>query len=315
VGGRWFDGLRPVCDAAWARTETLSVDVVLFYAARWCQKRTRDPEPDLALLGEDELADAAARVARNLQADGERVDRLFAGDREEWTSLRRLLLASAVSRVPQAAGEHADEALSKIAVVIFTGTPPSKAAGRLAEGLEGPRNEYIFASPFENWARTVVINHIIDDVRRARRDRRLWEKAQPEAGEDVDPKALALAKDSLAALVRAIAALPPTQRSVMVASLCRTDVDDSVHDQLHEIAPGLFVHGDRRPGSDGEIAQALGTTPHRLAANRSAARRKLARRDPMWNVLLDGLLPHRTTRRLTASPQESEQVPHRGAAR
>jgi RNA polymerase sigma factor (sigma-70 family) len=303
-----------VCEAACAPISTHHVEVVVFYAARWCQKRTREAEPNLARFDEEALADAAGRVVRNLAGDGERVDRLFAGDREEWRSLKRLLTASAASRVPQAAGEHADEALSKIAVVIFTGTPPSRAVERLAEGPEGPRNEYIFTSPFENWARTVVINQIIDEVRRARRDRRLWEKAQPQTGQSVDERAIALAKDSLKALVRAIEALPPRQRSVMVASLCRRDVDDSVHDHLHEIAPDLFVHGDELPSSDGEIARSLGTTTHRLAANRSAARRKLAHRDPTWGLLLDGLLPHRSTKPHGASPQEVEQVQNRGAA-
>jgi hypothetical protein len=313
VVGRWFEALRPVCEAACAPAAMHQVDVVLFYTARWCQKRTGEAEPGPARLEEELLADIAARVARNLGADGERVERLVAGDRGEWTTLKRLLMASAVSRLPHAAGEYADEALQKIAVVLLTGTPPSRAVERLAEGPEGPRNEYVFTAPFGNWARTVVINHVIDEVRRAKRDRPLQEKAEPTAGRDIDPRTLALAKDSLASLVRAIAALPATQRSVMVASLCRRDVDESIHQQLHEIDPDLFVHGEHLPSSDGEIARSLGTTNHRLAANRSAARRKLARRDPMWGLLLDSLLPHRSTKGLGASSQEVERDISRGA--
>jgi hypothetical protein len=313
VVDRWFEGLRSACEAACAPESGFGAEVVLFYAARWCQKRARAAEPDPAPFREEAPA-VAARIVRNLGMDGARLDRLFEGDRREWTSLRRLLLASAAARVPHTAGENADEALSKIAVVIFTGTPPSRAVQRLAEGPEGPGNEYIFISPFENWARAVVINHIIDEVRRAKRDRRLGEKADPGGAPDVDPGALAWARDSLKALISAIEALPRTQRSVMVASLCRQDVDEAVHDELHEIAPELFVHGDDRPSSDGEIARTLGTTAHRLAANRSAARRKLARQDAMWGLILDGMLPHRSTKRIGASTGEAEPATEGGGS-
>jgi hypothetical protein len=283
VGGPWFEALRPVCEAACAKAREPRVDAVLFYAARWCQKQTGEPQPQLAHLDEAALGDVVARIARNLVADGERVDRLVAGDRDEWTRLRRLLLASAAPRSGQRAGEHADEAVQKIAVVLLTGTTPSRAVERLSEGPEGPRNEYIFTSPFENWSRTVVINHVIDEARRARRGQRLRERADTKTPQQ-EARTLLLAEDSLASLLRAIAALPSVQRSVMLASLCRRDLDESLHQRLHQLGPDLFAHGDHLPSSDGEIAEALGTTPHRLAANRSAARRKLARRDPMWGL-------------------------------
>src|SRR5437879_6597808 len=65
VGGLWFEALRPVCEAACAQAARHPVEVVLFYAARWCQKRTRESEPNLAGLDEEAMADAAARVVRN----------------------------------------------------------------------------------------------------------------------------------------------------------------------------------------------------------------------------------------------------------
>jgi hypothetical protein len=44
------------------------------------------------------------------------------------------------------------------------------------------------------------------------------------------------------------------------------------------------------------MAERLCSTPRRVAANRSLARRKLAERDARWELLLDQLLPHASTR-------------------
>jgi hypothetical protein len=103
--------------------------------------------------------------------------------------------------------------------------------------------------------------------------------------------------------VAAVRDLPPVQRSVMVLSLSRRDLDETVRRRLHELAPDLFseAEGGDQPGSDREIAERLGTEPHLVRANRSVARRKLARRDPAWALLLDLLLPHKTTRPLAAA--------------
>ena len=84
----WHDRLRPLCaDAcdvadAGARSEA-AVDTVLFFVARWCQKETGVPEPDAAALDRYQLADVAAHVVRNLAGDGDRVDRLVAGDADQ----------------------------------------------------------------------------------------------------------------------------------------------------------------------------------------------------------------------------------------
>ena len=48
--------------------------------------------------------------------------------------------------------------------------------------------------------------------------------------------------------------------------------------------------------SDNDIAERLGTTVRLVAANRSVARCKLAARDAHWKLLLDVLLPHKSTR-------------------
>ena len=145
----WHEPLRMLCDDAVgvAGSDAPAVDTVLFYVARWCQKETGEAEPDVVALDQDDLADIAARVVRNLIDDGARVDRLVAGDAGAWTELRRQLYASACAHADAAAGEYADEALQKIAVVLLTGTPPSRAAEQLAEAVEGPRNEYVFTSP------------------------------------------------------------------------------------------------------------------------------------------------------------------------
>jgi hypothetical protein len=305
----WHDRLRPLCaDACAVAGSGASVDTVVFFVARWCQKETGVPEPDAAALEGDQLADIAAHVVRNLAGDGERVDRLVAGAAGAWTELRRLLLASAGARAGSAAGEYADEALQKIAVVLLTGTPPSRAAAQLVEALEGPRNEYVFTSPFPFWARAVVINLIVDDKRRQAREREAPQVRAAQTPPCLDAATLKRAHEALPSLLDAIRELPPVQRSVMVWTLVRSDLDPVVTDRLRELAPDLFgataggAGGSGAPATDADNAERLGTTTRLVAANRSAARCKLTARDPHWKLLLDVLLPHRSTR----PPQEED---------
>jgi hypothetical protein len=286
MGDRWFDSLRP-CSSG---------DAVLFYLARWCQKKAGAPEPDVAEFGADELRDAGARIARNLAADGARVERLVAGrDPDAWTKLGRELLASARPRVRAGAADYAKEALQKIAEVLLTGTPPTRAPDQLDRAIEGPGNEYVFDSPFSQWARTIVINLITDDKRRA--GRRAAPPTSKKQRPGLDRELLARAARALPSLLDAIRDLPPVQRSVLALSLARTDVDELVREHLHELAPDLLEEAGTTPiPSDREIADRLDSTVEAVRASRSAARRKLAQHDPLWELLLDALLPHRTTR-------------------
>ncbi len=225
------------------------------------------------------------------------MDRLVAGDAGAWTELRRLLYASACPRADAAAGDYADEALQKIAVVLLTGTPPSRAAAQLAEAVEGPRNEYVFTSPFPFWARAVVINLIVDDTRRRAREREAPPVHSTAKPPSLDAATLEAAHESLPCLLDAVRELPRVQRSVMVWTLARSDLDPEVTERLRGLAPDLFAEtGDGAASSDADIAKRLGTTARLVAANRSAARCKLAARDPHWKLLLDVLLPHRSTR-------------------
>jgi len=306
MGASWHELLRLLCaDACDVAGSGARVETVLFFVARWCQKETGAAEPDVAALDQDILADIAARVVRNLDDDGARVDRLVAGDAGAWTELRRLLHASACSRVDAAAGEYADEALQKVAIVLLTGTPASRAAAQLADALEGPRNEYVFTSPFPFWARAVVINLIVDDKRRQMREREAPPVHVTQKSACLDAATLEHAHKALPALLDAIRELPRVQRSVMVWTLARRDLDPIVTERLRELAPDLFGEiGDEAgapeasgaPASDHDIAERLGTTPRLVAANRSVARCKLAGRDPYWKLLLDVLLPHKSTR-------------------
>jgi hypothetical protein len=301
MSGLWFEVFRPVCEEVCATGGYAHAPVVLFYVARWRQKGVRESEPD-GTGDQREVLGIVERIARNLSDDGARVDRLFEGDADELTALRHLLLSSAGPRAGDAAYEFADEALQKISLVLLTGTPPSRAEKALAMGPDGPANEYIFTSPFPYWAKKVVINLIKDEHRREKRRRqgpvsRAGKKPVP-ATSDGD---LRRAFESLPQLLDAIRGLPKAQRSVMVMSLCRRDVDDLLLDDLRDKAPDLFTPGGPRPASDTEIAELLRTTPRLVAANRSAARRKLVD-DPRWAQLLDALLPHRTT-----APARSEE--------
>lgn len=295
MGDRWWDLLTRSCEAARIPDGPAS-ETVLFYLARWCQKRAGAKEPDPAGFDRPELHETAGRIVRHLAEDGERVERFLDGDRAEMESLHALLLASAARRDAAGAEEHADEAVQKIALVLLTGTPPSLAAERLAAGPDGPSNEYIFTAPFSNWARTVAINHVIDVHRRVKRERAPNAPLKPAPTlARPDLTVLRRAKEALPALIEAIRDLPDVQRDVMVASLRRADVDDVVVECLHAAAPDLFTGDEPRPRSDREIGALMGKTARLVAASRSVARRKLAEADPSWALLLDFLLPHRST--------------------
>lgn len=296
MAGPWFEVFRPVCEKVCATGGySHAPTVVLFYVVRWRQKSAREPEPGADGADHHEIVGIVQRIARNLADDGDRVDRLYQGDADALTELRRVLLSSAGPRANGAAYEFADEALQKISLVLLTGTPPSRAEEVLAAGPDGPANEYIFTSPFPYWAKKVVINLIKDEHRREKRRRRGpigSARKKPVSGPPDGELRRALG--SLPQLLDAIRALPRVQRSVMVMSLCRRDIDDLLFDDLRHKAPDLFSADGPRPASDTEIADLLQTTPRLVAANRSAARRKLID-DPRWAQLLDALLPHKTT--------------------
>ena len=296
MAGQWFEVFRPVCEkvcatGGYAHAPT----VVLFYVARWRQKSAREPEPDAQGIDHHEVFGIVERIARNLADDGDRIDRLYEGDADELTALRRLLLSSAGPRAGEAAYEFADEALQKISLVLLTGTPPSRAEEVLEASPDGPANEYVFTSPFSYWAKKIVINLIKDEHRREKRRRRgTIPPPSKKPGSATPDGELRRAMESLPQLLDAIRSLPKVQRSVMIMSLCRRDLDDLLLDDLRRKAPDLFTADGPRPASDSEIADLLQTTPRLVAANRSAARRKLVD-DPRWARLLDALLPHRTT--------------------
>lgn len=295
----WIEPLRRACaDACVAVGSSVGADTVTFYVARWCQKAARRRRPDVGVLGADRVREIADRVARNLANDGDMVTRLVAGETGAWADLRGLVLASVRARGEPAAEDRADEALQRIAEVLLTGTPPALAAGRLAAGPEGPGNEFVFTSPFPHWARTVAINLVTDEHRRAVRDRTARPPVPVRRPPPIDVAILRDAREALPSLVAEIRGLPPVQRSVIVATLARRDLDEVVRERLHELDGELFADpGDDSIRSDRDIARRLGTTPRLVAANRSAARRKLSARDHRWALLLEYLLPHRSTAR------------------
>jgi hypothetical protein len=289
----WYEQLRPLCEeVSRAAPSRYRPGVVLFYLARWFQKKTQSDAPRVDELGREMTRKTALEIARNLVADGETVERLVGGDAEAWNDLSDLLLRTAVWRLPASADELVDSTRKKIAVILLTGTPPSQAAARLLEGPEGPSNEYLFTSPFRNWARAIVIHEIIDETRRIARQRAPHQPRR-NAAKRVPREKLAAALGTLPDLLQAIDELPGVQRTVMTLTLSR---NAEVYEAVQRVHPGLLEVADSRPASDTEIAAYLGTTPHRVAANRSAARRKLVGRDPGWEILLDELMPHATTR-------------------
>ena len=304
MGDPWFHALRHHAEAAaLAAGSSYPPEVALFYLARWSQKESALPEPDVGSFDPTRLGDVAERIVTNLEAHGDTVERLVAGDRDRWSELRGLLLSSARSRVPERADEHADDAMGRVAEVLLTGTPPSRAPAELRAGLEGPGNEYVFTSPFPFWARSIVIHRIVDEQRREVRSRRPRPPRAAPGKPPVDRARLREARDALPGLIDAIRHLPRVQRSVLVGSLQRAEIEEEVRERLRDLAPDLFPTGESF-ASDRELAEALGTNAKLVAANRSAARRKLARRDRRWELLLDLLLPHRSTRPLAPATPE-----------
>ena len=143
----------------------------------------------------------------------------------------------------------------------------------------------------------MVINLIVDDKRRRAREREAPPVHVTPKPPCLDAATLERAHEALPGLLDAVRELPRVQRSVMVWTLARRDLDPIVTERLRELAPDLFAEtGDGAASSDPDIAERLGTTTRLVAANRSAARCKLAARDPYWKLLLDVLLPHRSTR-------------------
>ena len=87
-------------------------------------------------------------------------------------------------------------------------------------------------------------------------------------------------------------------RSVMGMSMCRTNVDDEVHEHLHLLAPEVLgkVEDDIRLRSDQEIGDCLGTTRSNVATIRSNVRKDLAESDDRRGALLDYIFPHKSFR-------------------
>jgi RNA polymerase sigma factor (sigma-70 family) len=330
----WYEPLRKHAKKAFLKhPSSYGEDAVLFYLARWCQKKARrvEPErasksPDLRLFKYKELSDAANAIASNLAADGKRIEILYAPSKIEYEELRSELLVFARRYRVKNAWHYAEDARQKVETIVLTGTRPTCTScmlerRRLARpgrpecrgcqlelGVEGPSNEYVFRAPFAAWACTIVRHLIVDDVRqrrllnRWRWDLALIDEAHYASSYDDDDALLDLADALLKQMLKAVGKLPPRQKSVMILSMCRADVDDLLHKRLHRLAPGLLggvKHKHcKRFASDEEIAKHLGTTARNVASTRSVARKKLARRNASWGEILDIILPH-------ASPPDS----------
>jgi hypothetical protein len=311
----YFARLRRFCAGVWDPTlKFVNERVVLFYLARWCQKEARTLKPDLGEFSDEELADTAQNIAANLRRDGERIELLVAKNGDEWTKLLRELVACTSRHAPSGrAADLAGDALLKVTKVLLGGTKPSCASCRLNGNapqrpecercsrkrcIDGPSNEYVFQSPFAGWAGTIANNIVCDCWRRGlQKPKPLRSKRTPRRSKGGWCKEM---EADLPALLEAIDRLAGRkQRSVMVLSLSRSDIDPKAYKPMRRLAPPkLFSEvGSERFESDKAVAEHLESTPRRVGSNRSAARRKLCEQNPRWEVLLDVLLPHSSTRR------------------
>jgi hypothetical protein len=308
-----FEELRRYCAGVWdQRLKFVNERVALFCLARWCQKQVKALEPDLGKFSDEELACVARNIASNLRRDGERVELLLARDGDEWTKLWRELFESVSHLAPRDVAEDlTGDALLKVIQTLATGTKPSCARCRLdgdvprrpecadcshERGVRGPGNEYVFASPFAAWARTIARNIVFDWYGREL----VQDDPASSSGPDEEPDATGLRNQLMAvllSLLEAIRGLPNKQRAAIVASFCRTDIDPEAYERLRSLAPDLFEQfGAGLFESDKDIAARLGTKIHLVRANRSVARRGLCEQDPRWELLLEFFMPHHSTK-------------------
>ena len=92
MAGRWFHTLQRLSEETCSAAPTpYSTEVVVFYLARWCQKKSRTLEPRVRAFEQSTLRGVAERIARHLAEYGPFVERLVAGDAEALTELRREL--------------------------------------------------------------------------------------------------------------------------------------------------------------------------------------------------------------------------------
>jgi hypothetical protein len=312
----YFERLSHFCPPVYdPRLPFLSERVVLFYLARWCQKRSDEKSlaPDLGQFRDQELAETARAIATNLRHDGERVERLAAEDEEEWRLLERDLYRS-VWRAPSAARDDCmAEARFKIVGAIGIGTKPTCAACRLdgrrprrpeclncqsKPGVRGAGSEYLFQSPFSGWTGAIAANVTRDWWRRFFAEQRRRERPLHPDPPQIDPaEARRLLTKTLPPLAEAIRSLSgKKQREAIVASFSCTSVDPLAGECLRELAPDLFEgYGPNMFRNDEELANHLGSDPHRVQANRSAARRELCRKHPELRGPLDFFMPHQST--------------------
>jgi len=320
----WYEQLRDYTKETSKKHPSYEEDVVLFYLARWCQKKAHKsepdaatPPPDLRLFGEKKLTEVAGEITRNLAADAGQVENVFTLDQRKYDALKLALLRYAKHCAVRNAEQYADEALLKALPFVTAGTRPSCAGCKLGcrrrmrpeclgcklvPGLRGPSNEYVFQTSFLAWLLAVIRNLIADEARqRELLLKRSWdllldhEARQASPLSDIDEHRDE-AYDVVEEMLQWVRNLPSMQRSVMVLSMCRADVDDVVHDELHRRAPRLLggATRHRRFASDRDIAAHLGTTPGNIATNRGIARMKAAKIDPRWGEILDRILPHRS---------------------
>ena len=322
----WFDPLRDFAAEAFRKHPSLyGVDAVHLNLARWCQKKARrvgtagdSKAPDISSFDPTELAAVANAIAANLAADGKRVEVLHAPGQTELDQLREQLLHSARRYRSGNAEDYADDALQKIMTILLTGTnplccrcllrgcrlerpgrPECRNCVRKLE-VDGPAGEYIFQSPFVDWARAVVRHLVVDELgpggpgRRRRWGLALVDEALYVRSLSGDLRLDRELDRVLMGLLEGVKKLPPRQRSVMIQSLWRSDVDDLIYRRLYGLAMEIFeeVIDQERCGSDREIGIKLGITTQNVRSNRSAGRQTLVKRNTSWREILNVILPH-----------------------
>jgi hypothetical protein len=323
----WYDPLRELATEAFRKHPSpFGADTVLFYLACWCQKKAGrdgtagDPKaPDLSSFDRNELAVVASAIAANLAVDGKQVEVLHAPGRIELDRLREQLLHSARRYQSGNAELYADDALMKIMTILLTGTNPvccrCMVSGLRLERpgrsecrncvrkleLDGPAGEYIFQVPFADWARAVTRHLVVDELgppggprRRWREDLALVDEARYVRSFYGDLRLDITADRVLRGLLRGVKKLPPRQRSVMIESIFRADVDDLIYRRLYRLAKRILkgMIDSERCGSDREIGRKLGITTQNVRSNRCAGRKTLVKRNTSWREILNVILPH-----------------------
>jgi tetratricopeptide (TPR) repeat protein/CHAT domain-containing protein len=255
-----------------------------WYLREWVRLADRE---GMHGVDHEELRAGAKLIATNVARDGARLDALIRMDADAWSHAMSHIHDVIVARQP-----ILDLAIEGVVRSVMASVTPAEAAAQEPQstGATSDTPPYLFLSSIDDWIRLLAARAQVDDELR-RHGQLIRARGRP----------IALR------LLEEIARLPPMQRYAITLSAWRNDRrwlkevlldlarEASLEIPLNELFP---LDIDQSVESDQEIAAYISSRGQRgkaanVAANRSVARRKLVRANPMYRPLLSSMLPYR----------------------